>query len=528
MPVRYKSDEKVLTLAALLCSLAAFWYFFTRAEVLLYGDAVAHINIARRVLDSRTPGPLQLGTVWLPLPHILMLPLVWWDAAWQTGLAGSIPSMFAYVIAVRGIFRLTAVFSSRTAAWIAAVAFALNPNLLYLQSTAMTETIYLAAMIWACAYFVHFWIAVRHQQWDIAEAALPKTAIALIAAALTRYDGWFLAGCIGAGILLRLTTVERSRLEAFRRPLLRFAALTLAVPVLWLAYNAAVYGDPLEFARGQYSAKAIAERTTKAGDPPHPGAHHLRTATTYFLRSARLNIGESRLQPTLFWCAVLASLIAIVDRRFRPALVLWVPLPFYALSVAYGGVPIFIPEWWPFSYYNVRYGIQLLPAIAIFLAVSFEILRRVNWSSLYVRLLPAAAVALISGAYLGAARVTPIALREAKTNSLTDIAHERALAAELSQLPPDSSVLIFTGTHSRAIQTAGIHYQRLVYEGNFRLWPEALAHPSTAAAYVVATEGDAVANAVSRNSTAFQTLAVIRTVGKPRTVIYKSIGNPVR
>ena len=47
-------------------------------------------------------------------------------------------------------------------------------------------------------------------------------------------------------------------------------------------------------------------------------------------------------------------------------LLLWIPLPFYAYSVAYGSVPIFVPEWWPFSYYNVRYGLELLPAIAVF------------------------------------------------------------------------------------------------------------------------------------------------------------------
>ncbi len=45
------------------------------------------------------------------------------------------------------------------------------------------------------------------------------------------------------------------------------------------------------------------------------------------------------------------------------------PLPFYAFAIAYGSVPIFVPEWWPFSYYNVRYGLELLPAIAVFAAL---------------------------------------------------------------------------------------------------------------------------------------------------------------
>src|SRR5438874_13715196 len=91
--------------AAVLVSLFAFSYYLRRGDLLLYGDAVAHINIARRVFDSQTPGPLQLGTVWLPLPHILMLPLLVPRWLWQTGIGGSIPSLIAYVFRVLGIFR---------------------------------------------------------------------------------------------------------------------------------------------------------------------------------------------------------------------------------------------------------------------------------------------------------------------------------------------------------------------------------------------------------------------------------------
>src|SRR6201999_1336581 len=45
---------------------------------------------------------------------------------------------------------------------------------------------------------------------------------------------------------------------------------------------------------------------------------------------------------------------------------LWLPLPFYIYSVAYGSVPIFIPQLWPHSYYNSRYGMELLPALALY------------------------------------------------------------------------------------------------------------------------------------------------------------------
>src|SRR5258708_21198969 len=52
-------------------------------------------------------------------------------------------------------------------------------------------------------------------------------------------------------------------------------------------------------------------------------------------------------------------------RAFAWTLLLWLPVPFYAYSVAFGSVPIFLPVWWPHSYYNTRYGLELLPAFAL-------------------------------------------------------------------------------------------------------------------------------------------------------------------
>src|SRR5687767_7094255 len=97
-----RSDYVILAILAALTSLAGFFYFFNHDEVLLYGDAVAHINIARRVFDSQRPGFSQLGTVWLPLPHILSLPLVAWDWAWRSGAGPGVISMAAYVFGALG------------------------------------------------------------------------------------------------------------------------------------------------------------------------------------------------------------------------------------------------------------------------------------------------------------------------------------------------------------------------------------------------------------------------------------------
>src|SRR5260370_42305441 len=96
------SDRELAWVAALagLVSVLSFLFCLRQGSVLFYGDAVAHINIARRVFDSRTPGLLQLGTVWLPLPHLLMIPFLVSDWMWQTGIGGSIPALIAYVFSV--------------------------------------------------------------------------------------------------------------------------------------------------------------------------------------------------------------------------------------------------------------------------------------------------------------------------------------------------------------------------------------------------------------------------------------------
>ena len=128
----------VIVLLAAIGSGAASWCFL-RGYTLYFGDAEAHLNIARRVLDSRTPGPYQIGTVWLPLPHIVLIPFVMRDGWWRSGLAGVFPSVVCFVLAGTFLFASARrIYGSLGAGLAAALLFALNPNILYLQATPMT------------------------------------------------------------------------------------------------------------------------------------------------------------------------------------------------------------------------------------------------------------------------------------------------------------------------------------------------------------------------------------------------------
>src|SRR5215467_15812970 len=112
------SEYLLLSAISATISVTALIFHFQHHAILLYGDAVAHTNIARHVFDSRTPGILEFGTVWLPLPHLLDMPFVANDSMWRSGVGASIPSMLAYIAGVLGIFRLVRGVASRVAAWI--------------------------------------------------------------------------------------------------------------------------------------------------------------------------------------------------------------------------------------------------------------------------------------------------------------------------------------------------------------------------------------------------------------------------
>jgi hypothetical protein len=515
-------DYVLLAGIATLVSLCALIFYYRQNAILLYGDAVAHINIARRVFDSRTPGFFQLGTVWLPLPHVLDMPFVVSDRLWRTGIGASIPSMLAYIAGTLGIFRLVASVASRSAAWAAALIYAFNPNLIYMQSTAMTEPLYLALMIWALVYFVDFVQLVKRDA-KRARAALQKCAFAVGADMLVRYDGWFLAAVLGvaalAFLLVNRTSINRVGIRILRRAVIEFGLLTVLVGGLWLAYNQANYGNPLEWANGPYSARAIQERSRTATYPSYPGENSPRTAALYFLKVTRLNVADGRDEKVLFALAF-AGLVSTLffGRRAWPLALLWTPAVFYVACIAWGSVPVYAPQWYPFGYYNVRYGLQLLPAIAVFAALLAGYI-----GALLPQRTGFAVVSLIAAwSYLSIWQGTPICLREAQVNGADRLAFDDKLGEELARLPQSARLMMDCGAHSGAIQAAGIPFHRVLRESNPPLWEIALSHPAESADYIIAFPNDDVYRAVRLFPEHLTPVTTIATPNGYKAFLYKS------
>ena len=512
-----------LALAAVVASFVAFLVCYTRGYILLYGDAVAHMGIARRILDSRNPGLSQLGGVWLPLPHLVMLPFIGHLDWWQTGLAGSWPSMVWYLLGVIGLYRLARRMMAPRWALIAVMFYGLNPNVLYLATTAMTEPLFLAELIWLTLLTMECVSAVRSGREFRVAIRLVMLGWLMLAACLTRYDGWVVCVAVWCVVAWELS----QRRDVWRRVVPSFALFTLltaAGPVSWMAYNQRFFHDPLDFLWGPYSAAAIDKKSSPTGAGHYHGWHDPAWALLLYTRTAQL---DAAVWETGFavMAAAIAGLVIVVRRGIGLASVLlWIPLPFYVYSIAYGSVPIFIPPLWPHSYYNSRYGMSLLPALAIFAAMALERLGE-RWNKswpLAGRLLNPVTIMLVVLSTIGMMYRIPLVLKEAQVNSTTRVAFESAIAREINAFPPGVPILMYNSDHVGALQTAGIPLRQTVNEGDYYSWKAALDAPASNAAYVIAIAGDPVSAAIAEHPAGLTELSVLCTTGQPCARIYRS------
>lgn len=338
----------------LAIALFATWCF-QRGYILYYGDAQSHLNLSRSIIDSRTPGYDQLGTVWLPVLHVICLPFVANDSLWNTGLAGTIPVALCFLIAGVCLY-LAALnaYRSVVAAVVVIACFALNPNVLYLASIPMTEIVFLAGLAvlllsllrFRATQKLHFaWLGIAACWW----------------VGLTRYDGWFLVPFAAIGFAM---------LSVCRRWLvfIVFGVMASLAPLYWIAHNWWETGNALDFYNGPYSPAAIQANRW------YPGYHDWLLAARYYGKAGQLCSG---------WPLILLGVIGIVcavkRKVFAPASFLFLSPLFYIWSIhSSSATPIFIPQLPPHGYYNSRYGIAVV-VLAAFATGAIVLILPPHW-----------------------------------------------------------------------------------------------------------------------------------------------------
>lgn len=505
-------------LTASVVSISATIYYFNKGETLLYDDAYSHLLIARRVIDNLTPGIDQFGGVWLPLQHILMQPFIWNDYLWRTGLAGTIPSMVSYIIVAGYLFctlrRLTKQIATSL---LGVIIFLCNPNILYLQATPLTEVMCIAAFA-ATAYFVLCWLQenkFRH---------LIYAAIATCMAALIRYDGWALF--LVVSVLVIAVGIFRKHSHAMISDhIMVYLSIAPLGIIFWLLWNKNLFGDPLYFQRGPYSAQAHQIGFLRQG--LLPTYHNIVISFRVYTIDVGQTIGWG-----LYICALISLVLVLGKCRKRQEYfilaVMFVPFAFYIISLYMGQSIIYLPGADSTTLFNVRYGAQMALPAAFLIARGSALLY--NWMRRWYVKTVFIVICLIGiGAQIAGINASGIVSLQDGLTGMSCITTTQPIIFNLAQHYNGGQILVYEYTSDINPQLFGAHFSNIIWEGSGPYWKNALAQPIRFVDWVVLNpynQNDAVSKLLTGNRQEFLSSFKLVSSNPDGLQLYYRIGAP--
>jgi hypothetical protein len=361
---------RIVALLAAVVGYVACLYTIGHGTNLDYSDAQSHLTIARRIFDSKAPGFEQLGTVWLPMPHLLLAPFVVNMWLFSTGWAAGLLGILALSATATGLYLIAARLGLGRAGRLATTLVVLaNPAVLYVYTTALTEPVLIMCIVGGMAGLAH-WSTSRRRM-SAGELAV-FAGIPSAAAVLSRYEGWAL---VMTGTLFVLI-VSKRRTGQWREALTMaggYVMIPAAAVLWWLSYNWAIYGNPLEFMFGQYSAYAQQKNITDGGLLSTKG--NLGLTLTTFHWSLLETAGV-----VVLALAACGAVVLVFRRGFANSTLLVAvtgsAYAFALLSLFLGQTAINNDHSLPTTWWNNRFALTALPLVAVLVAVFVQELTR--------------------------------------------------------------------------------------------------------------------------------------------------------
>lgn len=447
-------------------SVWAFAQYYHNGLGLAYNDARSHLDIGRRVVEGLRPGFAQLGSVWLPLTHLLMTLTIWNDFMWHSGLAGALWSMISYVATGVLLFLfLREVGVGLLGRFVGVIVFAANLNILYLQSTAMTELALIGTTM-AASYFLLLWYARRRLPF------LLLSALFVMFSTLIRYDGWFLF--FFASLMLFVSAWKSGGYRKAEGTFVLFATLAGFGVFLWLLWNLLIFGDPLYFAFGPYSAHAQQDDLAAAGVLLTKGSWFL-SAKMYFYALAYNTDTFVLLLGAIGACVFFFD--RKIDSRTRFAsLALFAPLLFNILALYLGHSVLFIQGLSGDTWFNVRYGILMMASVAVF--VGYLVHRAVP-----VR--PVLIGTLFFVLFFQFSSQDAVTIDDGRTGASQKNVTEVAAWLRDNAGPQKGYILISAASHDSVIFSSGLPMGRFIHEGTGPYYESAIQDPDNWARWIV-------------------------------------------
>lgn len=454
-----------------ILSIFAFNAYLHSGLGLAYNDARSHLDIGRRVVEGLKPGIAQLGSVWLPLPHLLMVPTIWQDFMWHSGLSGALQSMLAYIGTTLLVMKILKRLGVQPLGQIfGALIFATNLNIVYLQSTAMTELLLIGTMTAGTYELIKF-----HQNDKLVSLIL--AAFWIMLSTLVRYDGWFLL-CWG-GLLIAIYGFRQGGYQKAEGLFVLFGTVAGLGVVLWLLWNLLIFKDPLYFIFGPYSAHAQQDQLDAAG--VLLTKHNIKLSLETYWYAMVYNIGILHII-----LAFIASWLLFFDKKieFKTRLAtttLFAPLIFNILALYLGHSVLFVQNLNGDTWFNVRYGIMMIPSVAVLVGYLSDRVAR------YRMLIIGLVLFVNIFAFLNRDAVT---IDDGRVgSSQKNVSEVSGWLYEHAGTQP-GFVLISAASHDAIIFSSRLPMAKFIHEGTGKYWLSATTSPDRWATWIVMRTND--------------------------------------
>jgi hypothetical protein len=195
--------------------------------------------------------------------------------------------------------------------------------------------------------------------------------------------------------------------------------------------------------------------------------------------------------------------------------------------VAYGSVPIFLPVWWPHSFYNTRYGLELLPALSLGVgfAAGFLLAAMREFKAKASPILVGLMMLILVLNAVELLRERPVVYAEGTKNIESRRSFEIEIPPVLRALMatrPGGQVLMNTSVYPQIVAFSGIPLRQTINEGDQMLYTDALAAPAAHVAVVLAFAGDQIDTAVKAHPEGLRVVGRFTTTGQAPATLYVS------
>ena len=336
--------------------LMTWWVFINDRTITFVIDAVAHLDFARLFTDSMTPGLSQIG-FWPPLLHFLMAPFAMFDIFYRTGLAGAVVLVPLNVIATIVLYRITLNLThSRLLSLTAALVYILNPFILFYAAVPMMEILSIDIIIFA-AYFFLKWQNNNRLKDLIAFAFFVSLSV------MARFENIFFIGLGGLLIIVELLRRKKSYSEIEAVSII--FGVVAVIGLGFIMVYGWVYGDNpflMWTVSSGFTEIEQASKVVKTTSILSKGS--FLWSLKYYLAASYYVIGK----PLVLLSFISAIGVIVFSRkRYKDILaLLFLLFPFIIMIFAlYRGTPLYVLEFPPNYFFNLRYALIWMPFIAV-------------------------------------------------------------------------------------------------------------------------------------------------------------------